>query len=80
MSTASKQLLLPRPAAATAPNSLLEAGLVDELHLMVGPVVLGPDAVPAFRSPLPAGLTQQGDVRRFAGSGNVLIRCAAAGG
>lgn len=52
-------------------NGLLGAGLVDELHLMVGPVVLA-DGVRAFDGPVPA-LTLA-DTRRFDGSGNVLLR------
>jgi dihydrofolate reductase len=51
-------------------NDLLAAGLVDELHLMVGPVVLG-RGVPAFAGPVP-GLRLR-DTRRFDGSGNVLL-------
>lgn len=51
-------------------NDLLAAGLVDELHLMVGPVVLG-DGVRAFDGPVP-GLRLR-DTRRFDGSDNVLL-------
>jgi dihydrofolate reductase len=51
-------------------NDLLAAGLVDELHLMVGPVVLG-QGVRAFDAP-PPGLRLQ-DTRRFDGSDNVLL-------
>jgi dihydrofolate reductase len=51
-------------------NDLLAAGLVDELHLMVGPVVLG-TGVPAFDGPVP-GLRLR-DTRRFDDSGNVLL-------
>ena len=54
-------------------NDLLAAGLVDELHLMVGPVVLG-QGVPAFAGPVP-GLRLAG-TRRFDGSQNVLLRYA----
>lgn len=52
-------------------NALLAAGVVDELHLMVGPVVLG-GGVPAFDGPVPP-LTLAG-TRRFDGSANVLLR------
>lgn len=52
-------------------NALLAAGVVDELHLMVGPVVLG-TGVPAFAGPVPP-LTLAG-TRRFDGSDNVLLR------
>ena len=50
---------------------LLAAGLVDQLHLMVAPVVLGA-GVPAFDGPLPASLRLVG-TRRFEGSDNVLL-------
>jgi dihydrofolate reductase len=56
-------------------NSLLTAGLVDELHLMVGAVVLG-EGTPAFMSPVD-GLTLL-DCRRFEGSDNVVLRYQAA--
>lgn len=52
-------------------NGLLAAGAVDELHLMVGPVVLG-TGVPAFDGPVPP-LTLAG-TRRFDGSDNVVLR------
>ena len=53
-------------------NDLLAAGLVDELHLIVGAVVLG-DGTPAFAAP--ADLTLLG-TRTFDGSSNVLVRYA----
>jgi dihydrofolate reductase len=55
-------------------NDLLAAGLVDELHLMVGSVVL-PDGTPAFTvsAPTPMRLL---DTRRFDGSDNVLLQYA----
>ena len=52
-------------------NDLLTAGLVDELHLMLAPVVLG-DGVPAFDAPV-ADL-RLAATRRFDGSDNVLLR------
>jgi dihydrofolate reductase len=50
---------------------LLAAGLVDQLHLMVAPVVLG-EGVPAFDGPVPASLRLL-RTRRFDGSDNVLL-------
>lgn len=50
-------------------NGLLEQGLVDELHLMVGPTVLG-GGTPAFRSPASLALVE---TKRFEGSENVLL-------
>jgi len=55
-------------------NDLLAAGLVDELHLMVGAVVLG-DGTPAFAGGSTASL-QLIDTRRWDGSENVLLRYA----
>jgi dihydrofolate reductase len=54
-------------------SSLLTAGLVDELHLMVAPVVLG-DGLPAFSGPASLELMA---TRRWAGSDNVLLSYAA---
>lgn len=54
-------------------NGLLADGLVDEIHLMIGPLVLG-GGVPAFTTP-PKDLRLL-DVRTFPGSGNVLHRYA----
>jgi dihydrofolate reductase len=51
---------------------LLAQGLLDELHLMVGPAALG-DGTPMF--PQPARLTLL-DSRRFPASDNVLLRYA----
>jgi dihydrofolate reductase len=53
-------------------NDLLDAGLVDELHLMVGPTVLG-GGTPAFAAPRDLRLL---GVRTFTGSENVLLRYA----
>ncbi len=54
-------------------TGLLHQGVVDELHLMVGPAALG-GGTPLF--PGPAGLSLV-DIRRFPGSDNVLLRYAA---
>ncbi len=56
-------------------NDLLAAGLVDELHLMVGCVVLG-DGTPTFADPAAVSLRLLG-VRTFDDSSNVLVRYAA---
>jgi len=55
-------------------NDLLKAGLVDELHLMVGGVVLG-GGTPAFDDGARAGLDLLG-VEHWDGSSNVLIKYA----
>lgn len=52
-------------------NALLGVGLVDELHLMVGPVVLGA-GVRAFDGPPPP--LRLAGTRRFDGSDTVLLR------
>jgi dihydrofolate reductase len=54
---------------------LLDQGLVDELHLMVGPAALD-GGTPVFGRPADLTLLE---ARRFEGSGNVLLRYAAAG-
>jgi dihydrofolate reductase len=59
-------------ASRTMWHGLLAQGLVDELHLMVGPAALG-GGTPLFAGPVSLDLL---DVRRFAGSGNVLLRYA----
>ena len=51
-------------------NGLLAKGLVDELHLMVGPAALG-GGTPIFGQPMSGRLIE---ARRFDGSENVLLR------
>ena len=58
-------------------NHLLEAGLVDELHLMVGAVVLG-GGTPAFVRPAAAPLRLLG-TRTWEGSSNTLLTYAPRG-
>ena len=53
-------------------RGLVEQGLVDELHLMVGAAALG-DGTPMFGMPIRLSLL---DVRRFDGSDNVVLRYA----
>ena len=53
-------------------NGLLAQGLIDELHLMVGPTALG-EGTPIFEAPVDLVLL---DARRFDGSNNVLLRYA----
>lgn len=55
-------------------NGLLAQRLIDEIHLMVGPRILG-DGTPIFKNA--SDLTLLG-ARRFAGSNNVLLSYAAA--
>jgi dihydrofolate reductase len=52
-------------------NDLLAAGLIDELHLMVGAKALG-SGIPAFGGPVPS--LELLDTRRRDGSQNVLLR------
>ena len=56
-------------------NDLLAAGLVDELHLMIGAGVVGPEGVPAFEHRPPAGLRLL-DSRQLEGSNLLLTRYA----
>jgi dihydrofolate reductase len=58
-------------------NDLLTAGLVDELHLIVGAVVVG-DGTPAFGT-APAAPFRLLDTRVWPGSDNVLVQYATAG-
>ena len=51
-------------------NGLLAEGLIDEVHLMVGPEVLG-QGTPAFHAPVRLSLA---GVREFEGSDNVVLR------
>ena len=59
-------------ASRTTWNGLLAQGLVDEIHLMVGPRALA-GGTPAFDRPTDLRLL---DVRRPEGSDNVLLRYA----
>jgi dihydrofolate reductase len=56
-------------------NDLFAAGLVDELHLMVGPVVVG-SGTPAFDSEVASPLRRL-DTRTWEGSDNLLVSYAA---
>jgi dihydrofolate reductase len=58
-------------------NDLLAAGLVDELHLLLGAAVLG-DGTPIFGTRPPGSLRLAG-TRRFEGSDNLLLRYALGG-
>lgn len=58
-------------------NELVRAGLVDELHLTIAPVVLGA-GTPAFSSEVRPSLRLI-DVRTADASGNVLVRYSVAG-
>jgi dihydrofolate reductase len=53
-------------------NDLLAHDLVDELHLMLGAVVVG-GGTPIFDGP-PPGSLRLADTRRFDGSDNLLVR------
>ncbi|MGH3713018.1 MAG: hypothetical protein ACRDT4_06080 [Micromonosporaceae bacterium] len=56
-------------------NDLLAAGLVDELHLIVGAGIVG-GGTPAFTALPPGGLRLLG-TRTFDGSHNVVLQYAA---
>ncbi|MDT0214337.1 dihydrofolate reductase family protein [Rothia sp. ARF10] len=56
-------------------NDLLAHGLVDELHLLFGPGVVGTDGVPAFEGAAPARFRLL-DVHRWEGSDLVRLRYA----
>jgi dihydrofolate reductase len=58
-------------------NGLLAEGLVDELHVMIGPVVLGSGA-PLFTAGIDVGLRPVG-LRSWDGSGNVVVAYATGG-
>ena len=64
--------------SSTLWGDLLHAGLVDELHLLVAPVVLEA-GVPAYGTG-PAPAMRLVDVRRREGSGNVLLSYAVSAG
>jgi dihydrofolate reductase len=53
-------------------NDLLDHGLVDEVHLIIGAVILG-GGTPAFENP-PPGSLRRIEVRALEGSDNVLVR------
>lgn len=54
-------------------NDLLAHGLVDELHLMIGPVVVG-EGTPAFEGRHAGVALRRIDVRGLDGSEKVLVR------
>lgn len=56
-------------------NDLLAQGLVDELHLLLGPGIVGAGGVPAFEDSGPARFRLL-DVHRFDGSDLVRLRYA----
>lgn len=60
--------------SATLWQDLLAHGLVDELHLLVGSVVLG-DGIPAFSAAVDTPLRRIG-IRELEGSDNVLVAYA----
>lgn len=56
-------------------NDLLAHGLVDELHLLFGPGIVGTDGIPAFEDVAPARFRLL-DVHRWEGSDLVRLRYA----
>jgi len=54
-------------------NDLLAHGLVDELHLMIGPVVVG-EGTPAFEGQHAGLALRRIGVRELDGSENLLVR------
>lgn len=56
-------------------NDLLRHGLVDEVHLLLGPGIVGAGGIPAFESAGPARFRLL-DVHRFEGSDLVRLRYA----
>jgi dihydrofolate reductase len=69
----SRQRGHPYFGSRTTWNGLLAQGVIDELHLMVGPAALLGEGTPLFDAPVALALL---DARRFAGSSNVLLRYA----
>jgi dihydrofolate reductase len=55
-------------------NDLLSAGLVDELQMMVGPVVLGAGTAAFTAAPPASAPLALLETRRWEGSDNVLLR------
>lgn len=58
--------------SSTLWNDLLAADLIDEIHLLIGNLLLG-EGVPVFKGKTPASLRLL-DVRRWEDSDNVLLR------
>ncbi|HEY7355077.1 MAG TPA: dihydrofolate reductase family protein [Ktedonobacterales bacterium] len=58
--------------SSTLWNDLLAADLIDEIHLLIGNLILG-EGVPVFKGKAPASMRLL-DVRRWEDSDNVLLR------